>query len=144
MPVVWADSGQASIEAADSSIRQAFAVVLDAEKAGGNVTVLLAELNNAGSLLAEAENAYRTGNLSEVTFKTGNASQIAENVRNEALNLRDASFVNSQNVFWLTLALSVVGAVVFTVALVLGWKRIRSAYLKKLLKKKPEVVADET
>ncbi len=142
--VVWADSEQASIEAANSSINQAFGVVLDAEKAGGNVTALLAELNEAGSLLAEAENAFRTGNLTEVTVKTGNATRIAENVRNEASNLRDTSLANSQNAFWFILLFSAISSAVFTLVLGLVWRRFRSTYLKKLLKEKPEVVTNET
>jgi hypothetical protein len=144
LPVARADNEQASIEAADSSIRQAFAVVLEAEKAGGNVTQLLAELNVAGSRLADAENAYRSGKMSEVVAIAGNASQIAENARNEALNLRDVSAANSQNEFWLTITFSAIGAVVFIFALMLGWRRFSSAYSENLLKKKPEVVADET
>ena len=119
LPVAWADNEQASIEAAESSIRQAFVIVLEAEEAGGNVTQLLAELNVAGALLAEAENAYGIGNLNEVAAKTGNASLITQRVMSEGLNLRDAILAESQNAFWLTLAFSATGAIVLTLALVL-------------------------
>ena len=56
LPIVKANNETASIQAADASINQAFTNVLAAEKAGGDVTQLLAQLNTAGALLAEAEN----------------------------------------------------------------------------------------
>ena len=142
-PLVLADE-KASIETANLSINQAFTSVLAAEKAGANVTPLLTELNTAGELLAEAQNAYSSGNLSNVASKAENARIIADQVNSDALTLRDVSLVESQNNFWLTLTFSVVGAVVFGIALLLVWRRFKRGYMKKLLSLKPEVVDNET
>ena len=142
-PLVLADE-KASIETADLSINQAFISVLAAEKAGGNVTQLLTELNTAGELLAEAENAYRSGNLANVASKAENARQIADQVNSDALTLRDVSLVESQNNFWMTLAFSVVSVVVFGIVLLLVWRRFKRGYIKKLFALKPEVVEDTT
>ena len=142
-PLVLADE-KASIETADLSINQAFISVLAAEKAGGNVTQLLTALNIAGELLAEAENAYRSGNPANVTSKAENARQIADQVNSDALTLRDVSLVESQNNFWLTLTFSVVGAVVFGIALLLVWRRFKRGCMKKMLAMKPEVVENTT
>jgi hypothetical protein len=138
--LVKANIESASIETANSSINQAFTNVLAAEKAGGNITQLLTRLNSAGELLAEAENAYQSGNTANVTAKAENARQIADQVNADAIKLRDVSLVESQNNFWLTLAFSVVGAVVFGIILLLVWRRFKRAHLKKLLGLKPEVV----
>jgi hypothetical protein len=118
----------------------AFNVVLGAEKAGGNVTQFLVKLNSAGVLLAEAQNAYSSGNTTNVSLIADNVRQIADQVNSDALNLRNASLIDSQNSFWLTLVFSVVGAFVFGISLFIVWRRFKRNYIKKLLGSKPEVV----
>jgi len=140
---VKASNESASIEAANSSINQAFTNVLAAEKAGGNITQLLTELNNAGQLLAAADNAYRSGNLTSVTSNAENASLIADQVNSNALSLLNASIGKSQNNFWLTLVFSIDGAFVFVVVLFLVWRRFKRNYRMKLLGLKPKVVKNE-
>ena len=128
------------LQAADNAVGQAFNSVLEAEKAGGNVTQLLIKLNNAGALLAEAQNAYNSGNSANVTSIAENVQQIADQVNLDATNLRNISLIESQNGFWLTLVFSVVGAVVFGLFLLFIWRRFKRAFIKKLLYAKPEVV----
>ena len=137
---VKASNESASIEAANSSINQAFTNVLAAEKAGGNVTQLLTDLNSAGQLLAAAENAYRSENLTNVTSYSENATSIANQVNSGALSLLNASSNRSQNNFWLTLVFSIDGAFVLVVVLLLVWRRFKRNYLKNLLGLKPRVV----
>lgn len=144
MTFVKASNESASIEAADSSINQAFTNVLAAEKAGGNVSQLLAKLNSAGELLAEADNAYRSGNLVNITSKAENARLIADQVNSDALSLLNASIGRSRNSFVLTLIFSVDGALVFVVVLLLVWRRFKRDHMKKLLGLKPEVVENKT
>jgi len=137
---IKANNQSASIEAANSSINEAFRNVLAAEKAGGSVTQLLAELNSAGQLLATANNAYWSGNLSNVTSNAENATLIANQVNSAALSLLDASRSRSENNFWLTVFFSIDSAFIFVVALLLVWRRFRRNYQKKLLGLKPKVV----
>jgi hypothetical protein len=138
------DQTTTSLQVAESALDQAFSSVLNAEKAGGNVTQLLAELNTAGEIVAEAENAYHSGNTAIVTSLANNASQIANQVNDESLNLRNVSLVDSQNSLWLTLIFSVIGAVVFGLSLLFVWRRFKSVFTKKLLGTKPEVVDNST
>jgi hypothetical protein len=56
------DQTTSKLQVANAAVNQAFNAVLDAEKAGANVTGLLAQLNVAAGILAQAENSYRTGN----------------------------------------------------------------------------------
>jgi hypothetical protein len=134
------DQTASKLQAANSAVGQAFNAVLDAEKAGANVTQLLVKLNTAGKFLAEAQNAYNSGTTANVTSMAENVRQIVEQVNGEALNLRDVSLVESQNSFWLVLIFSVVGAVVFGISLLTVWRRFKRAFMKKLLGLKPEVV----
>lgn len=136
--LVDARNERESIEAAASSLNQAFTNVLAAENAGGNVTQLLARLNGAGELLAEADNAYRSGNLSNVTSTAEDARSIADQANSDAISLLNSS--RSQNSLVLNLVFSVSGAIVFTAVLLLVWRHVKHDYMKKLLSSKPEVV----
>lgn len=139
-PVIDAKNESASIEAANSSINQAFTNVLAAEKAGANVTELLFRLNSAGEYLAEAENAYKSGDLANINSTAENAILIANQVNSDALALREASLVESQNSFWWTLTFSVVGTVALGVALLLARRRFKCSFNNKVLGMKPEAV----
>lgn len=125
------DQTASNLQAANSAVEQAFNTVLDAEKAGANVTQLILKLNTAGDLLAEAYNVYNSGNTANVTSLADNAFQIANQVNYDALNLRNVSLVKSQNSFWLTLAFSVAGAIVFSISLLFFWRRFKRSHVEK-------------
>jgi hypothetical protein len=55
------DQTASKLQAANTAVEETFNAVLDAEKAGANVTGLLAQLNVAAGVLAQAENSFRTG-----------------------------------------------------------------------------------
>ena len=135
-------SESASIQAANSSINQAFASVLTAEKDGANVSRLLSDLNNAAELLAQADNAYQSGNLANVTASADNARLIANQVNNEAGSLKDTSSSQSQSYLIFTLFFSVGASLVFLTVLFVAWRRLKNGYKKGLLNLKPEVVKD--
>ena len=59
--VAQSTEGNSDLQAANTALGQAFTAVLNAEKAGANVTDLVARINDAANILAEAENNYRTG-----------------------------------------------------------------------------------
>ncbi len=134
------DTAVSKLQAADNAVGQAFHSVLDAEKAGGNVTPLLVELNNAGALLAEAQNAYNSGNSTNVTSIAESVQQMADKVNLEAIKLRNVSLAESQNGVLLTVAFSVVGAVVFGLCLLFVWRRFKRAFTKKMLDAKSDMM----
>ncbi|MCW4003145.1 MAG: hypothetical protein NWE95_04440 [Candidatus Bathyarchaeota archaeon] len=139
---VQAKDELSNIETANVHINQAFASVLAAEKAGGNVTDLLLALNTAAEYLAAAENNYRSGNLANVNPNVDSAIIIANQVNSGALALRETSLIKSQENFWVTLTFSVVGAIVFSLVLAFVWRRFKRSYMSKLLDMRPEVAED--
>ena len=139
---VRASDETVSIQVANSSINNAFTNILVLERKGGNVTLLLARLNNAGDLLAQAENAYANGNLATVSSKADSAALIAGQVNSDAVASLKNINGNSLNNLILTFSFSVGAIVVFLNILVLVWIRLKRTYRKKLLSSKPEVVAD--
>jgi hypothetical protein len=128
-----------SIQDANAAVKQAFNSILDAEKAGGNVTQLLARLNTAGEQLAYAENIYQSNSTFGVTPKANSAKQIADEVNMEAITLKDASLTLTRNSFWFIVTFSVGGAIIFGLIVFLAWQRFRRSYIKKMLSMKPEV-----
>ena len=144
IPFVNASNETASINAANSSINQAFTNVLAAEKSGANVTQLLTKLNTAGEFLAQANNYYRGGNLANVTSNADNARSIANQVNTEAITIRNNSVARSQNSLLISLIFSFGGSLVFVVVLLLVWRRFKRSYLKKLLGLKPLGVENAT
>ena len=139
LPTVKASNETVSIQAADASINQAFTNVLAAEKAGGKVTQLLAQLNTAGALLAQADNDYNVGNLENVTSSANNARTIANQVNSDAIGLRNSSVTQSQNNSLLTVFFSVISTIIFIAAMFLVWRRVKNGFSRKLLNSKPVV-----
>ena len=124
---------------------KAFNAVLDAEKAGANVTQLLAKLNTAGQLLSEAQNAYANGNnAANVASMVENINQIARQISTDALNLRNESLIESMNRIEFTLIFSVVGGIVFSILLFFVWRRFKRTHVEKVLGMKPEVEENST
>ena len=129
------------LQAANTAIEQAFNAVLDAEKAGASVTGLLAQLNVAEGDLVQAENAYRTGDSNTAIAEANSVLPIAQQVTTAAQNAKQTATVSGKNAFWSTIAFTVIGAVVFVLALFLVWRRIKRSYLKSLSEAKPEAIS---
>ena len=70
------DQTTSKLQVANTAVNQAFSAVLDAEKAGANVTDLLFQLNYAQDVLAKAENSYRIGDLNEPETKQTTYCQL--------------------------------------------------------------------
>jgi hypothetical protein len=136
---VLAQDASISIDSANNSINQAYSDVLKAEKAGGDVSNMLSHLNNAANLLSEAQNAYRAGDTSQVNAKTAQAENIAIQVQSQAATLAKSSAIESQNVFMLTLAFSVIGAILVFAGFFFGWRYFKKVYIKKKMSLTPEV-----
>lgn len=137
-----ADEASSSVGEADVAVRQAFNATLDAERAGANVSGLMAKLNEAGELLAEAEMAYRVGNFSEAASKADQCHMLADGVIGEASSLKSFALADAQTRFSSTLMFSIAGAVVFVAVLILIWFLFKPFYAKKLLRMKPEVASN--
>ena len=145
MPYAVGQTGdaEAKLQAANNTVTYAFNAVLDAERAGANVTDLLVQLNNAAGILAQAENSYRTGDSNTAAAQADSVLPIAQEVTTSAQDAKQTALVSGQNAFWSTIAFTVIGAFVFVLALLLVWRRFKRAYIKKLLAMKPEVVENK-
>ena len=133
------DQTASKLQAANNAVEQAFNAVLDAEKAGANVTGLLAQLNDAAGILAQAEDSYRTGDSNTAAAQADSVLPIAQEVTTAAQVAKQTALVSGQNAFWSTIAFTVIGAFVFVLVLFLVWRRFKRSYISKLHEAKPEV-----
>ena len=133
------EEAASAISEAEQSLAQAYNAVLDAERVGANVSVLLTKLNDAADLLAQAEIAYRNGAANTATNKTNGVLSIASEVSAAAVDAKETAVVTSRNALWITFAFSVEGAIIFALALFLVWLRYKKSYVKDLFDAKPEV-----
>lgn len=136
------DEASSAIVEADNALRRAFEAVLEAERAGANVSDLIVKLDGAGRLLAEAENAYRIGNFSEAVSRAEECSMLADGVVGEALSLKSSALADAQKAVLQTLTFSWAGGVAFLAVLFFVWGWFKRAYAEKLMRMKPEVASN--
>jgi hypothetical protein len=134
------DPTVSKLQAADNALNIAFNEILDAEKAGANVTELLSQFNCAAEILAQAGMDYRKGNFSDLESRVDSVLPIAQQITVSAQSLKQAAPASSQNSFWSLIAFTVVGIVVFLAVLYMSWRWTKQRYVKGLLNRKPEVV----
>ncbi len=139
---VFAQTDQAAskLQSANNLVEAAFNAVLDAEKAGANITALLNNLNNAENILAQAENSYRTGDLNTTLARANSIFPIAQEVITSAQDAKQTALVSGQNTFWSTIAFTATAGFVFVLVLFLVWRRFKRGYIDSLSEAKPEVV----
>jgi hypothetical protein len=127
------------LEAANIAVEQAFNAVLDAEKAGANVTSLVTQLNNAANILAQAENSNKTGDSNTAAARADSLLPIAQQITTAAQNAKQTALTSSQNTLWFTIVFTVVGSIMVVLVLFLVWLLFKRRYTTNLSQAKPEV-----
>jgi vacuolar-type H+-ATPase subunit I/STV1 len=123
---VYAESTQASanraINEAQDSIYVAYKSIAQAEQAGGDVSNLVDQLNNAVTLLEEARGSYEQEDYSAAYEKAVEAKSIAETVEQNADDLQArANFARILQL--IVIPLVIVLAVIFSFIFIKrGWK----------------------
>jgi len=139
---VGEEEAEAKIKEAEEAFNRAYVAVVEAERAGANISILVGKMNMAGEFLAEAKNAFRVGNFSGAFGEAENCLAMLDGIAEDALKLKGLAMAESQKAFWQSLAFSCLGSFAFLAGLFYFWSMFKSAYTKKLLKMKPEVASD--
>lgn len=147
VPWVSATNGDAvplEVAEAEEALVSAYEVVLEAEEAGANVSVLLDKLNVGGEYLVEAYVWDRLDDSENTSRFVGLCYEIAEDVQSDAVELRDeakSSWMSESVVVMLRSVVDVILVVglCFVVWLVFKWR-----YRKKVVGLKPEVADGES
>jgi hypothetical protein len=128
-----------TISEAEQAMAAGFEAALDAERAGANVSSLLARLNEGGEYLSAARVAFGNGNHSEADRLSGLANEVGVQVESDAFGLEADAINAAFNRFRLYVAGSALAMATVVIATLLAYKLIKKRYFKRLLKMKPEV-----
>ena len=136
------DEAYMLIHQTDKAVSLAFKAVLEAENSGANISGLILRLNEAGSFLVEAKILVNNGNSDGAVELASRSVEIANGVEDEASNLKASTLSGRELAFNFSLIGLVAGVPAFLVFLFLLWRLFRVFYIRKVLRKKPEVVSD--
>jgi len=132
-----ADDVSLKVAEAEGKVKEAYAAVLEAESFGANVTNVVSGLNAVAVLLGDANVAFRLGDYGNASLLVDRCIGLADAVVAEAGNLKSEALARP-NALLLAAGLSGAGlAVLFFVGL-FGWRFVRSRYVRRVLKMKPE------
>jgi hypothetical protein len=131
------------VENAKTGVGLAFNAVLAADKAGANITRLLAQLNTASGILAQAENFYRIGDSNTAAALADRVLPIVKEVITAAQNAKQGALNDGQNAFFQLIAFTAICVSVFVFALFLVWRRLKRGYFKSLSESRTEMTANE-
>lgn len=127
------DSAESKLDTANKAFEQAFRSVLEAENAGANVEGLVNKLDEAVNLFAEAQVAYRVHDFNTSVVKADLAFSLAQEVNDLAQSASSAALISAKDSFFITIGLSLGGALGFILALFFVWLWIKKKYFSNLL-----------
>jgi len=115
------DAAASAVERAEGVVVSAYQDVLEAERAGANVSGLLAQLNDAAGILVQARISYMAGDSNETVRFADLCSEVGENVRKDAHRLRDLAVKEADERFLWTMIGSIVSVSAIVCATFIGW-----------------------
>jgi hypothetical protein len=124
-------------QSANNAIEGAFSAILDAEKAGADVTNLLSQLTDASDLLVNAENAYRNNDAVAAAQDENAIYSITQYVTQQAQEAKETALSEASTAFWLNIVLTAAAAIVFAVVTLLSWRFFKRYYIKNIANAKP-------
>lgn len=133
---------QKALSDAENVVASAYLAVVEAEKAGANVSELISKLEVAADWLAEANNAFRLGDYDEAYDFAVNCVKALEGVAYEAEVLMEEAQRSRSERLFLSAAYSGVGLSLLFVFSLFGWRYLKRFYVKRVLKMKPEVIGE--
>jgi len=148
VPVVYSETSEteaaSALANAEDAAASAFVVVLEAERAGVNVSELLIRLNDAAEDLSKAEISYRLGDFQTAIVFSGISSETCKAVNADAEELRLEALGPKYMGVWLRMAGSVLGVVIVGIGGFWSWRFFKRRYFERILRMKPEVNSDES
>ena len=132
------------ISQAEDSIKAAYLSVLEAERAGGDVSELVVRLNDVLGYFSGAERALEAGEYDPAVFLAEKVIEGSNVVLSDGTRLRSSAELHGEIVFRNQVVLSFL-VVCFTVMFgFLGWGFFKGYYVRRLMGLRPEVSVDES
>jgi hypothetical protein len=132
-----------AISRADEAIKAAYGAVVEAEKAGGDVSALASELNRALDGFSAGKMAFDSGQYDVVATLAQNAIDVADRVSGSAVELKATVKYVGEMTFKSTLILSAGLIFVVIYSGFFWWWYFKAYYVRNVPRLRPEVSADE-
>ena len=94
------DNVSIKIQEANTALNVAFNAVLDAERAGANITDLIIQLNFAANNLSQAENNYRIEYYTTAVSQAENVVILTQEIVETAQKAKEDATISVKNAFW--------------------------------------------
>jgi hypothetical protein len=130
---------RAGVEAAQSAILTGFSTVLDAERSGADVSLLLEDLNSAQHQLSDVWVFDAVGDTQGAVLAIAQSQQMAQEVAAEAKLLKASALAAYQSRLVNSVLVMVAGGAVLSLFLLLAWRRFRRGYVRRLRGTVPEL-----
>ncbi len=131
------------ISQAEGSLEVAYLSVLEAKRAGGDVSELVALLNTALEYNSEAERALESGEYNAAVQLAGKAVDASNVVLDADVSLVFVAKRVKEEIFRNQLFLSFRDVSFIVLFGFLGWRLFKGYYVQRVMGYRPEVVADE-
>lgn len=144
-PQALGDESEAitSISHVEESVIGVYVSVLEIERKGGDISVLIERLNNILNNLAEAEIAFEAGNYDLATQIAKSEIEVLNLLSEEAMDFKKVAKVQKELEFRNKLLLSAGSVCVILLCGYLGWRRFKEYYLHRLMDSRLEVLSNE-
>jgi hypothetical protein len=132
-----------AVSRADEAIKAAYGAVVEAEKAGGDVSSLVSALNWALDGFSEGKMAFDSGIYDVALPLADGAVDIADSVHKAAVELKGSAEYARGTTFRNTLIIS--AGLVFVIILLgfVGWRYFKDYYARNIVRMRPEVSVNE-
>ena len=140
------DQGEAEsmVANANDGIEEAYLAVVEAERAGGNVTELVSRLNDAIVLLETAERRLDSGEYDEAFTYAEEALEQSNVIKEEAQSLRSLAELRAEIEFRNRLVISIMISFYVILFGYVGWFYFKRYYIRKISETRPEIAEPES
>ncbi len=128
---------------AEENLVLAYNSVLDAEKAGANVSDLLSQLNAGAQYLNQAYSNFDTGDFEAVVYFSNLCIETIDGVSEQAILLMDEAVQLQSSNLLIQIFGSIIGMAVVIVGGVIFWRIFKRYYMDGISELKPEVSNSE-
>lgn len=122
------DEADSAIRSSEEKILECYSAVLDAERAGADVTPLLEVLNEAGDLLSKAQLAYNKGDFYAARDLAYQSLVKLEGFVEKAKALEEAATIQGFYDFMINFVGSISGAVAVIIFSFVFWRALEKKY----------------
>jgi hypothetical protein len=138
------DVARSALGSAEEALASAYFAVLEAERAGGDVSELVSYLRIAAKHLSEAEMALESGDYDGASLLAEEAGEAAKKILIDTSRLGNLAQIQGRTAFGYRLFFSFGGVILILLFGFFGWMRFRDYYVRRLMGLRPEVSADES